>query len=136
MTKLLAGPSRQVSPASFFNLSDQVKMQKLNSTTFNELVDEEGYLLKLGCWDESVALELASRESIKLTKDHWEIIRLLRRFYRYYQMAPASKALIRYVGKELGADKGRSIYVMRLFGGSAAKTAAKIAGLPKPDNCI
>jgi tRNA 2-thiouridine synthesizing protein E len=51
-------------------------------------------------------------------------------------MSPASRALINYMKKELGAEKGRSVYVMKLFGGSAATTAAKIAGLPKPDNCI
>jgi tRNA 2-thiouridine synthesizing protein E len=51
-------------------------------------------------------------------------------------MSPASRALISHMKKELGAEKGRSVYVMKLFGGSAAKTAAKIAGLPKPDNCI
>ena len=113
-----------------------MEMTKFTSKSLDDLLDDEGYLLELKFWDESAAVELASRESIRLTDGHWEIIRLLRKFYRRYQMAPASKALINYVKKELGADKGRSIYVMRLFGGSAAKTAAKIAGLPKPDNCI
>ena len=111
-------------------------MTELNSQSLDDSLDDEGYLLELECWDESAALELASREGIRLTEGHWEIIRLLRRFYRRYQMTPASRALTSYVRKELGAHKGRSIYVMRLFGGSAAKTAAKIAGLPKPDNCI
>jgi tRNA 2-thiouridine synthesizing protein E len=40
------------------------------------------------------------------------------------------------VKKEFGPDKGRSAYLMRLFHGSPAKTAAKIAGLPRPDNCL
>ena len=111
-------------------------MSKLNSQAFDDSLDDEGYLLTLDCWNESVAAELASREKIKLTEAHWEIIRLIRKFYQRYQMTPASRALISYIRKELGSDKGRSVYVMRLFGGSAAKTVAKIAGLPKPDNCI
>ena len=111
-------------------------MTELNSKSLDDSLDDEGYLLELECWDELAAFELASREGIKLTEGHWEIIRLVRKFYRRYQMTPASRALTNYVRKELGAHKGRSIYVMRLFGGSAAKTAAKIAGLPKPDNCI
>jgi len=111
-------------------------MSKFNYQAFDDFLDEEGYLLSLDRWDESVAVELACRENIKLTEAHWEIIRLIRKFYHGYQMAPASRALISYVKKELGSDKGRSVYVMRLFGGSPAKTVAKIAGLPKPDNCI
>ena len=111
-------------------------MSKLHSQAFDISLDDEGYLLTLDRWNESVAVELASRENIKLTEAHWEIIRLIRKFYQCYQIAPASRALINYVSKELGSDKGRSVYVMRLFGGSAAKTVAKIAGLPKPDNCI
>ena len=111
-------------------------MSKLNSLAFDISLDDEGYLLTLDRWNESFAVELASRENIKLTEAHWEIIRLIRKFYQRYQIAPASRALINYVRKELGSDKGRSVYVMRLFGGSAAKTVAKIAGLPKPDNCI
>ena len=111
-------------------------MSKLYSQAFDISLDDEGYLLTLDRWNESVAVELASRENIKLTEAHWEIIRLIRKFYQCYQMAPASRGLISYIRKELGLDKGRSVYVMRLFGGSAAKTVAKIAGLPKPDNCI
>ena len=40
-----------------------------------------------------------------------------------------------YAGK-LGADKGRSISLLSLFPGSPAKLGSKIAGLPKPDNCL
>ena len=111
-------------------------MSEFNSQAFDDYLDDEGYLHILDRWDESVAVELACRENIKLTEAHWEIIRLIRKFYHRYQMTPASRALMSYVRKELGLDKGRSVYMMRLFGGSAAKTVAKIAGLPKPDNCI
>lgn len=99
-------------------------------------LDKEGYLRNLDDWTEPVATDLAVSEGISLTPAHWEVIQLLRKFYRRYQMSPATRALMSYMKKELGAEKGRSVYIMRLFGGSAAKTAAKIAGLPKPDNCI
>ena len=38
--------------------------------------------------------------------------------------------------KEHDAEKGQSRYLMGLFGGSPAKLSAKIAGLPKPENCL
>ena len=99
-------------------------------------LDKEGYLRNLDDWNEDIAAKLAQSEDVKLTSAHWEIIKLLRKFHRRYQMAPATRALVSYVRRELGPDKGKSTYLMRLFGGSAAKTAAKIAGLPKPDNCL
>ena len=87
-------------------------------------------------WSEAVAVELARDADITLTAAHWEIIVLLRRYYQCYQTVPASRALVGFVRRELGPDKGSSSYLMRLFGGSAAKSAARIAGLPKPDHCL
>jgi tRNA 2-thiouridine synthesizing protein E len=40
------------------------------------------------------------------------------------------------VAEHCGFEKGRSIYLLRLFPGSPAKLVAKYAGLPKPKNCI
>lgn len=99
-------------------------------------VDDEGYLRNLQDWNEDVAAELARQENINLSVSHWEIVNLLRRFYQRHQMSPATRALINLVKRELGPEKGRSLYLMRLFHGSPAKTASKIAGLPKPDNCL
>ncbi len=99
-------------------------------------LDKEGFLRNLEQWNEEVAEVLARNEGIKLNSEHWEILHLLREFYSRYQLAPATRALSNYVKKELEPEKGRSAYLMRLFGGSAAKNAAKIAGLPKPDNCL
>ena len=46
------------------------------------------------------------------------------------------RALVKYVRLKLGPDKGRSIYLLKLFPGSPAKIGSKIAGLPKPANCL
>ena len=99
-------------------------------------LDKEGYLRELTDWNEGVAALLAQQENINLGPAHWEVIKLLRSFYRRHQVSPATRALINLVKRELGPDKGKSVYIMKLFRGSPAKTANKIAGLPKPDNCI
>jgi tRNA 2-thiouridine synthesizing protein E len=44
--------------------------------------------------------------------------------------------LVKLVRESLGEDKGTSIYLLGLFPGNPAKVAAKIAGLPRPTNCI
>ena len=99
-------------------------------------VDEDGYLCNLQDWDEAVATEIARIEDIRLSTSHWEVLRLLRTFYNRHQLSPATRAFTNLVKRDLGADKGKSIYLMRLFRGSPARTASKIAGLPKPENCI
>lgn len=99
-------------------------------------LDEEGYLYDLTDWTPEVAQQLAEQEQLTLTDAHWEIIHLLREFYAQYQLSPAMRPLVKAVAARLGPDKGRSIYLMQLFPGSPAKLAARLAGLPKPDNCL
>lgn len=99
-------------------------------------LDKEGYLVNLSDWDENVAAALALEEEITLSPGHWEVINLLRIFYNRHQMSPANRALVNLVKRDLGPDKGKSVYLMKLFMGSPAKTVSKIAGLPKPENCL
>ena len=98
--------------------------------------DSEGFLRNLADWTPEVAQQIARSEDIALTPAHWEVIALLREYYREYDSSPAMRPLVKYCGLKLGADKGRSIYLMSLFPGSPAKIGSKIAGLPKPDNCL
>jgi len=99
-------------------------------------VDQEGYLVNLEDWNEPVAQALARAEGLELQNEHWEILLLLREFHQQFQLSPATRPLIRYVALKLGPDKGNSLHLNRLFKGTPAKLAAKLAGLPKPSNCI
>ncbi len=99
-------------------------------------VDEEGFLVELSDWSETVASALAEREGLVLEAEHWEILHLLRRFYADFQLSPATRPLIRYTAQQLGPEKGNSLHLNRLFKGTPAKLAAKLAGLPKPSNCL
>lgn len=99
-------------------------------------LDPEGYLENLNDWSEAVAEALAIQEGKDLTAEHWEILHLLRQFYQEYELSPAMRPFSKYLRQQLGADKARSIYLMQLFGESPAKSAARLAGLPKPDNCL
>ena len=99
-------------------------------------MDEDGFLLNLDDWNEEVARKIARLENISLGPEHWEVVNLLRVFYQRHGLSPASRALVNLVKRELGEDKGSSAYLMGLFRGKPARVAAKIAGLPKPDNCF
>ena len=98
--------------------------------------DDEGFLRELGDWSPEVAKQIAHSEGIEMTPAHWELIDQLRAYYAEYDASPAMRALVKYCRLRLGEDKGRSIYLMSLFPGSPAKIGSKIAGLPKPDNCL
>lgn len=97
---------------------------------------DEGFLQHYGDWNESIAEQLAVRERIRLTPAHWEILKLLREYYSTYDSSPAMRALVKFCKLRLGDDKGRSIYLLKLFPGSPAKIGSKLAGLPKPANCL
>lgn len=98
--------------------------------------DNDGYLEQFDDWNHTVAAAIAANENITLGDAHWEILNLLRDFYRRFEQTPAMRALVKYTAQQLGADKGSSIYLLKLFPGSPAKIASKIAGLPRPENCL
>ncbi len=99
-------------------------------------LDKDGFLRDSADWDRDVAAALAAAEAITLEEAHWEVLELLRRYYVTYDSAPAMRALVKYCRQELGPDKGTSLYLLKLFPGSPAKVAARLAGLPRPANCL
>lgn len=99
-------------------------------------LDADGYLVNLEDWNAAVAEQLAAREDIQMTEAHWEIIALLREFYREFALSPAMRPLVAYTKKKLGPDKGQSLYLLSLFPPNAALVGSKIAGLPRPANCF
>ena len=99
-------------------------------------LDKDGFLVDLDDWSHDVASALAAAEDIELTPEHWEVLDLLRSFYAEFQLSPATRPLIKYTALKLGADKGNSLHLNKLFKGTPAKLAAKLAGLPKPTNCL
>jgi tRNA 2-thiouridine synthesizing protein E len=100
------------------------------------MTEQSNYLDNLPQWSEDLALELAQSEGLSLANEHLEILMIARKFYADYGFSPSMRPLCKQVTAELGVDKGKSLYLNKLFQGSPAKIAAKLAGLPKPKNCI
>lgn len=98
--------------------------------------DAQGYLKNSADWHEELASAIAREESIELTAAHWQVIHFVREFYLQYNTSPAIRMLVKAMGQKYGEEKGNSRYLYRLFPKGPAKQATKIAGLPKPVNCI
>jgi tRNA 2-thiouridine synthesizing protein E len=93
-------------------------------------LNDEGFFADPDQWSEEMAPEIAAREGIgDLTEKHWQVIRFMRAEYAAKGTGPT----VRVLGKSSGVSV-KELY--ELFPKGPAKTAAKIAGIPKPRGCI
>jgi tRNA 2-thiouridine synthesizing protein E len=93
-------------------------------------VNDEGFLLDPDAWTEDLAEEMASEAGIgELTDRHWQVIRFMRAEYAAKGTGPT----VRVLGRSSGVNV-KELY--ELFPKGPAKTAARIAGIPKPRGCI
>lgn len=94
-------------------------------------LNEEGFLVDPGLWNEALALALANQEEglESLTEQHWAVLRFIRAHFLEHEAAP----MVRQVCKGSGVPL-KQIY--DLFPGGPARGACKLAGLPKPDGCV
>src|SRR3569832_1935220 len=93
-------------------------------------LDEEGYLVEPGEWNEAVAEQLALAEDVRLTDEHWDVIRFMREYYEEHQIAPDARYVIKHLSNRLGADARNALF--KLFANGYVKQACKIAGMKRP----
>ena len=95
------------------------------------LEDPDGNLLVLDEWSEAIAEKLAIEEGLKLTDDHWEVIRFLRDYYKNNGLADSARALLHVLEQRYQAQGGRK-YLYQLFPKGPIRQSSRIAGLPVP----
>ncbi len=98
--------------------------------------DDEGYLLQAADWTPELMEELARQMALTLTSQHRVIIDTVRAYYAQYATTPPMRGLIKLLKQQGHAELADSITLASLFPEGAAKSAAKLAGLPKPVHCI
>ena len=108
----------------------------MNTLPSSITLDKHGFLNDRQAWTRELATVFAADEGIRLQDEHWEVIHLLREYFEEFDASPANRALVKYTKLKLGPSKGSSIYLMSLFPGSPARVGSRIAGLPKPKNCL
>lgn len=91
--------------------------------------DSEGYLVDPGQWTEEVAAELARREGISLTEEHWDVLAFMRDWLEAHQVAPDVRHVMKHLTASRGAGRNR---VFELFPYGYVQQACKIAGMKRP----
>lgn len=88
-------------------------------------IDEDGFLVNEGDWDESVACALAEKEGVEeLTGERMAIIKFMREFYKVNHAFPVLNGVCIKVNQPKSCVKKEFMDPL---------TAWKVAGLPKPD---
>lgn len=92
-------------------------------------LNEEGFLADPAQWSKEVAGEIAKNAGLELTDRHWVVIEYMRNDFSENGKSPT----IRRITKNSGVDT-KELY--QIFPVRPGSTAAKIAGVPKPEGCV
>lgn len=107
-----------------------------NATTLIAL-DDDGHLCDYQQWTPQIAQTLADSLNITLEPIHYRILYAVREFFRLYHHSPSTRPLIKHLATSLPDDKLSNQHLQALFGtGLVARHINRIAGLPKPANCL
>ncbi len=93
-------------------------------------LNDEGFFLHPEQWTREMVPELARVDGIVALADrHWHVIEFMRKEFEEKGCGPSVRALSKASGVPI-----KELY--QLFPTGPAKTAARIAGIPKPRGCI
>ena len=99
-------------------------------------LDQDGHLLDYTLWNENVAQQLAENLDIKLSPWHFEILNAVRQFYTQYGHAPATRPMIKFLMKTVSPEVNNALLQERFNTGLVARHLSRLAGVPKPANCL
>ena len=105
-------------------------MSTAENLNFETLAD--GRLANMNDWSEAVANELASRDNITLSKDHWLVITAMRDYYNEFNVSPVNKLLKRDLKRHTNSDQFTDEFLTQLFPNGVLLQGSKIAGIPRP----
>lgn len=100
-------------------------------------LDQDGHLTDHTTWTPAIAQELADTLQITLTEEHHRILVQTRLFFEQYHHSPMTRPLIKHLAQTLPDDHIDNAKLQRLFNtGLVARHVNRLAGLPKPPNCL
>lgn len=110
---------------------------KPDDTIANVELDQDGHLCDYTIWTPAVAQQLAHTLDVQLTAEHLEILQQVRAFFTKFNHAPATRPLIKWLQQCLPDSDISNQKLQQLFNtGLVARHVNRLAGLPKPPNCL
>ena len=100
-------------------------------------LDDDGHLKNHNDWTPKIAQRLADTIGVTLESEHYQIIGEVRVFFETYHHSPSTRPLIKYLMASLPNLDISNQKLQQLFNtGLVARHVNRIAGLPKPPNCL
>ncbi|WP_352337439.1 TusE/DsrC/DsvC family sulfur relay protein [Psychrobacter sp. 16-MNA-CIBAN-0192] len=110
---------------------------KPNDITLNVELDQDGHLCDYTLWTPVLAQNLADTLDVCLNREHLEILHQVRAFFTKFNHAPATRPLIKWLQQCLPGHDISNQKLQQLFNtGLVARHVNRLAGLPKPPNCL
>ncbi len=99
-------------------------------------LDQDGHLVDYTIWNEDVAQELANSLDLELSEWHFQILNAVRQFYAQFGHSPATRPLIKFLMKTVGPEVDNAVLQDKFKTGLVARHLSRLAGIPKPANCL
>lgn len=99
-------------------------------------LDQDGHLVDYTLWNEDVAQQLANSLNLDLEAWHLEVLHAVREFYQQFGHSPATRPLIKFLMKTVSPEINNAILQERFNTGLVARHLSRLAGVPKPANCL
>jgi tRNA 2-thiouridine synthesizing protein E len=100
-------------------------------------LDEDGHLCDHTIWTPAIAQQLADTLEVQLAEEHLQVLLQVRAFFAKFNHPPATRPLIKWLQKTLPEYDISNQKLQQLFNtGLVARHVNRLAGLPKPPNCL
>lgn len=99
-------------------------------------LDQDGHLVDYTIWNEAIAQELANTLTLELTAWHFEVLHAVRQFYQQFGHSPTTRPLIKFLMKTVSSDINNAVLQDKFNTGLVARHLSRLAGIPKPPNCL
>nr|WP_201622809.1 TusE/DsrC/DsvC family sulfur relay protein [Psychrobacter urativorans] len=101
------------------------------------VLDEDGHLCNHNIWTAAIAQQLADTLEVELSAEHLAVLQQVRSFFDKFNHAPATRPLIKWLQQTLPEHDISNQKLQQLFNtGLVARHVNRLAGLPKPPNCL
>lgn len=100
-------------------------------------LDPDGHLCDHHIWTPTIAQQLADTLEVELNTEHLAILQQVRAFFDKFNHSPATRPLIKWLQQTLPEHEISNQKLQQLFKtGLVARHVNRLAGLPKPPNCL